>query len=80
MAAPRSVCVLLRTPPEAGLGYRSAMAGGDGEGAEASSGFLTTDERRGPRSAGAARSYRRNMSVFNEGDTTGRVVVITNGG
>jgi CRP-like cAMP-binding protein len=42
-------------------------------------GFLTPQEREDLERRGRMRNYRRNMSVFNEGDTTGRVVVITKG-
>jgi CRP-like cAMP-binding protein len=42
-------------------------------------GFLTPEEREDLELRGRKRNYRRNMSVFNEGDTTGRVVVITEG-
>jgi CRP/FNR family transcriptional regulator, cyclic AMP receptor protein len=42
-------------------------------------GFLDDEERSDLEGRGRKRSYRRNMSVLNEGDTTGRVVVLIEG-
>lgn len=42
-------------------------------------GFLTLAERADLEQRGRRRSYRKNMSVMNEGDTTGRVVVLVDG-
>ena len=71
------LCCFTHNRPQPGLGYRSDMAGASGGGGFLA--FLTPDEQADLKKRGRARNYRRNMSVFNEGDTTGRVVVITKG-
>lgn len=78
-AGAHACCVAFCTLTLGMLGYRSFMAGRDGETGGGFLGFLSSEERTDLERRGRPRHYRRNMSVFTEGDTSGRVVVITSG-